>query len=685
MPAAVGPVIYYEVLDALSSKLMERRLDGQSLPRLVAERTDAEYGRTWIVDPAGRVAIAAIPGHDQQVLAAVAVATAAPLWSITTPIADVGQAVWAADGRRLAVLASGGDGPPKLLVIDVESGQLLQLAVPGDVIVQGFASGGDLVLRQRLPSPDGLNVGWRFLVVRPGAAAVTPAAALPDVGPATDAAEDVDPAAGIAIDQTLGASDAGTALRMWPLGGGATRILATVPSVDKLAIDPTGTGVAISSANTIRFIGFDGRATDLFSGAAPIADFKWSDRADYLAIATDRRGPNITILERASGRSVELPGGSDASQFLIVRIVGGTPLPAAPLPATEPSPTPTAAPSGADVAAFNGALSGWVDRTGSTQIAHVERLVPTADGGLRVAAAMPPLDLGPAVVPDDGGPTLRILPRPESGDVLIWIWTADRVSGWLWDGAATRSLLPLPVDWPRNAFDVVWRPDGQAIAATAGRVTRAGFEDIFVIVALGARRTTVVPIVGDYNRLEGWWSATELRVGHGICVEGCSGRYAYDARLRVRDHHLVQMTPADRSHAPIDHLAVSGSSIVLSIVNDATTDDIVVDWPPSEGPTDGVEPIGFAGDGRTLLLAAGTAAGTNLIRIADPIGRAVGGRLADPQPERLAQLDGRNLRIDVSPDQGWAIVIDRVDNIHLVRLADGRSWPIDRDRTLVWP
>jgi hypothetical protein len=52
---------------------------------------------------------------------------------------------------------------------------------------------------------------------------------------------------------------------------------------------------------------------------------------------------------------------------------------------------------------------------------------------------------------------------------------------------------------------------------------------------------------------------------------------------------------------------------------------------------------------------------------------------------RLLHLDRRGLQIDVSPDGGWATVVDRVDNVRLVRLSDGRSWAVDRDRILVWP
>jgi len=75
------------------------------------------------------------------------------------------------------------------------------------------------------------------------------------------------------------------------------------------------------------------------------------------------------------------------------------------------------------------------------------------------------------------------------------------------------------------------------------RATADGeFQGIFVVAAPSDRATTIVPVVGAYDRLEGWWSTTELRVGHGICTEGCEGRHALSARLGVADHRLVQLT-----------------------------------------------------------------------------------------------------------------------------------------------
>jgi hypothetical protein len=298
---------------------------------------------------------------------------------------------------------------------------------------------------------------------------------------------------------------------------------------------------------------------------------------------------------------------------------------------------------------------------------------------------MPPLDLGPVPVPDDGGPQIQLLPRPGSTEVLVWIGTQERSEGWLWDGASDVRRLQLPADWPTNAYDVAWRPDGGALAASGARSTEQGdLGSVFLVAAPGDPATLVVPIVGDYDRLEGWWSASELRVGHGICTEGCAGRYALSAHLRIGDRRLVEMTPADRSHQPIDALSTDASSIVLSIINEDPGDDIRIAWPAGLGPIDDVAPIGFAGDGRSLLVGVDAGQGTDLFRIPDPVGRAAGGRLLDPQAQRIAHLDGRELHLDVSPDVAWVLVTDRMDDVRLVRLADGRSWPVDRERILVW-
>ena len=75
---------------------------------------------------------------------------------------------------------------------------------------------------------------------------------------------------------------------------------------------------------------------------------------------------------------------------------------------------------------------------------------------------------------------------------------------------------------------------------------------------------------------------------------------------------------------------------------------------------------------------------TDMIAAEPELAVRILGRLADPQPTRLVALDGRGVRVDVSPDQAWALVIDRVDNVRLVRVADGRAWSVDRERILVW-
>src|SRR5439155_25530930 len=145
--------------------------------------------------------------------------------------------------------------------------------------------------------PEGAAARWRFLRVDPHAATVERLAAPPNVGPASDWSEDVDPAVGLAVDTSIGAGGQGTTVRLWTLPDGPARNLVTIPSVDRIAFDPGGTGVAISAAQSIRFVALDGGASDLFTSTDPIGDFAWSASGDYLAVATDRHGPNLTILE----------------------------------------------------------------------------------------------------------------------------------------------------------------------------------------------------------------------------------------------------------------------------------------------------------------------------------------------------------------------------------------------------
>lgn len=684
---ATGPLVFYEILDAEGSSLMERRLDGHSLARRVALRTDVDHGRTWTVDPGGSIAVAVVPLGEDQELEAIAVASGTSLWRIRTPAAPLDDAQWSADGRRLALLTGGAEGVLRaLLVVEAGNGTISRARVPDDAILQGFDAAGGAVVRQRLTDPAGdRTTGWRFLRFDPAVGTLDPVAGLPDAGPASDWTDDVHPAAGIAVE-AVGAPDQGTSIRLWRVrGGGAPHVIARFPSVDRIAFDPAGTGVAVSLGQAIRLVTLDGRASDLFVGADAIADFGWSAGGDYLAVATDRRGPNLTVVERATGRTVALPQASVVAHSLFVRIVGGVPLPASPLPAVEPTPTPTPGPSGPDVAGFAGILSGWIESDSGAPTVHAERVVPTEVGGLRQAAVMEPAPIDPALVADGGEPIVTLLPRPGSRDVLVWVESSVGSAGWLWDGASARTPVDLPPDWPAGAYDLAWRPDGAALAASAGRTTASGeFEGIFAVASLGGTRTRVLPIVGAYNRLEGWWSASELRVGHGICAEGCGGRYAESARLRIADRRLVQLTPADRERAAVDRATFDGRTIVLSLINEDATDDIVIDWPGGAQPDDGADVLGFASDGRSLLVAAARAAGTDLYRIDDPIGRAVAGRLADPRPVPIGHLAGRGLRIEVAPGEGWAIATDRVDNVHLVRLADGRSWAVDRDRTIAW-
>jgi hypothetical protein len=233
---------------------------------------------------------------------------------------------------------------------------------------------------------------------------------------------------------------------------------------------------------------------------------------------------------------------------------------------------------------------------------------------------------------------------------------------------------------------VAWRSDGGALAGHAIVTTPAGGTSAtFVVAEIGGRRSTVVAAAVEYDQLEGWWSSTELRVGHRVCTEGCPGRFAYSARLRIRDGHLAQLTPADRGRGAIDQVLPDGhGGLVLSAINDDTADDIQIDWPANLASREGPTPIGFAADRQAILVLNHAADATDVYRVADPAGRAVGGRLLDPTPVLLGHLAGRSLDVRVSPDERWGITVDRVETVRLVELATDRAWAVDRDRVLEW-
>ena len=89
--------------------------------------------------------------------------------------------------------------------------------------------------------------------------------------------------------------------------------------------------------------------------------------------------------------------------------------------------------------------------------------------------------------------------------------------------------------------------------------------------------------------------------------------------------------------------------------------------------------MGFAADGRSLIVSLLPEQGTDVYRIDDPAARAVDGRLDDPRPVLLGHLAQRGVDIRISPDQRWALTMDRTGGILLTELATGRELA-DRSR-----
>ena len=689
--ATTGPLVFYEVLDADGSVLMSRPLDGRSLARVVARRPSADYARTWTVDPSGRVAIARFDGTSGSKLEAVDTVTGASRGVVDAPAVDVGFGAWSADGARFAATTQPEDATKRqAVVVDVASGSHAEVPIPPDPGIQGFDADGALVLRERLTDAKQQTLGWRFLRVDPATSTIEQLAVPPAIGPSTTGADDVDPEVGIGLDLAPREDGSGTDIRSWSLGGGRPRTLATFASVDTIAFDPNGRLIAVGAGDTsVVVASLDGRSAPIWTGKGR-GDVTWSAGGDYLGVNSWDRVSRIDVVELSGGRVVHLPIPTGIAQATLVRIVGGVGLPATALPGVEPTPTPTPGPSGPDVAARSALIAGWIDQSGPRAIVHVERLIPTEEGGLRASATIEPVDVGPTPAPgsgDVGGDALllTLLPRPGSPDILVWVDTPGGSRAWLWAPGGPRRELALPTGWPARTSDVSWRPDGGALAATAYETgpdgtTRAGF--VVGTIGGGTKRLGLPP---NYDRLAGWWTQRELLVGHAVCTEGCPGRYSYSARLAVDTGKLHPFSSTDHGRLPIHSWSIddTGRTIILSAVNEDTANDIRIDWPASIPIEGGLDVVGWSTDARSLFVTAATAAGPVIYRIDDPIGRARGGRLADPAPVRVGSRPAGDLSI--SPDGMWAMTSDRTGASRLVELASGRAWPIDSRATVVWP
>jgi hypothetical protein len=687
-PPVSGPVVYYELVDATASRLFVRTLDGRSEPREIASRTDIDQGPAWSVDPTSRlgVAIVGVPGKDDdRDLVAYSVADGRQAWTVHVASTFTSWLRWAPDGTSLAVLTESSQADRRdVAVIDAATGAVRSVQVPREAGLLGFAADGGVIVWEVVNDGEADST-FRFLRIDPGTLAVERLTTLPDVGPDATGTRSIDPRIGAVVDVASAEDQAAVQVRLRDLRTGASRVLATTGSVDLVSIDPDGSGVVVTADGAARMIAFDGSAFDLVTGDDSISELTWSPDGAYVLIETSGPPERLLVVERSTGRvvSLPLPRVSDAH---LVAVPGGPPLPAQPLPTGEPVPTPTAAPSGADVAGMPVLLSSWLATENGRLVGHVQRLVPTEAGGIRVAAEMPPIDLGPAPPLDDRSTGIRLLPRPGSGDVLVWISSDDESHGVLWDGATGVHPLVLPAGWPKNAADAVWRPDGGALAGTAVDASPdGGFASAIVIATPGERRVTTVPYAGDYDRLEGWWSMTELRVGHGVCTEGCPGRYSYSARLRVSDGRLRQLTPADRGRQPIDFVISDPATgrITMTMASEAPESDLSIAWPADLGPVD-LADGSVASDARSLIVVRTVETGTEVYRIEDVVGRAARGVLADPEPVRIGTLTGRGSQLEFAPGEGWAVVTDRVGDVTLVRFGDGRLWALGSDRDLTW-
>src|SRR4029079_18421827 len=133
--------------------------------------------------------------------------------------------------------------------------------------------------------------------------------------------------------------------------------------------------------------------SEVLRTTSPIADLSWSTTGDYLVATTDLPDVGLVVVERATRRTATIPRPAAALSIRFVAMPGGRALPADGIVAADPAPTPTPEPAAENVACVAGLLSAWVAVEGGQEIAHAQHLVRTADGGMRVVATMPALDL----------------------------------------------------------------------------------------------------------------------------------------------------------------------------------------------------------------------------------------------------------------------------------------------------
>ena len=493
------PIVYYEILDAEGSRLMERRLDGQSLARVVAERTDVDYGRTWTVDPSGTIAIAADPGADDQELEAVSIATGAV--DLVDPDADRRRRAGRLVGRRPARRAlhdrqrgrARADGAPESTRRPAGSGRSSSRTTRSS---RGSTADGGLILRQRLPSPQDVNVGWQLPAGRPATASVIErlaGAARCRAGerlvrgrrPGGRARRSTRPSA---------ANDQGTTVRLWTLGGGAAAARSR-RSRRSTGSRSTRPGPASRSARRRRRSGssrFDGRVGRPVQ-RAPTRSPTSTGRAsgDYLAVATDRRGPNLTVVERSTGPVRRAaPSRAQSPSCSLVRVVGGAAA-AGLAPAGRRAdarrrppgrPAPTSPASAASCPA--GSIGPAADAGRPRRAARPDRGRRDAGRGgdagdrsrprrrprRRRAGAAPPAAAGLAPTSSSGSA------RPIDS------------AGWMWDGAhrvaAARAAVATGRTTPSTSRG--GPTAGRSPPAPAGRRRDGEFQGIFVIAALRA-------------------------------------------------------------------------------------------------------------------------------------------------------------------------------------------------------
>jgi hypothetical protein len=673
-----GVVAYYEVMTGRGVTLYERRLDGISLPRAVAQQTGASYGRTFSVSPDGRWALAFLPTQGQDggldvTVARIDIATGdrTELGTIDG-VAIQGLGIWSADGAAWANTALDADGDRLgTAVVDVAAGRL---TVIKDTRGRPYAFEGPtrlLLYEERGPVDAPQDWAFQRIDVSSGESAQVGLAALPPL-PGAFAPVSLATGQGVLLAHERDAAEQDHVIvRLRDLRRGTVRDLVTLDALERAVLTPSGDAIVGCNDDAVLLIAFDGTSRTALQadGIDCFDDGFLSARGGLAAVGAWDEGSILRLLDTATGQILRLPLANvdRNAEAHLAGIVGESLVGAALPPVADPGPTPV--PHDAQPVAGAPLLPRIVVETNAAgvPVVRAERVTAGVNGGMAVVSTMAPIQLPRAMGIADQ-PWVEPLRSAAGEDILLVINWEGAGEFWMWHADGSRDRLTVPDGFPLFSDGWALSPDGTRLAA-------ATFDQAVTLVTweLATGSTHAVRLHSAYGRVEGWPRDDAVLVGHGICTEGCPGRYAYS---RVVDPTTGKLYPIDATGTSagigLHFMNFEPHRILPDAINEEDSDDLEIPW-PKELPA--IRRVIVRGD--DLIVVAGEPArGLQVLRLDDGYRRALDGR-QQAAPVRLGTLPTGAEFGWLSDDGRWALTEELYDFGALVDLTTGAEYAIE--------